>query len=161
VVLLGGPAERALEAEAAAALARLPAPSAGANAILSIGKLDFAAAARLAAEAAAIVSSDTGIGHLAIMLRRPVVIVAGGGHFGSFVPYPPELTPSATRFVYHAMPCYHCDWDCTMKAPQDPTFPCVAGVSADRVWQAVVELDCLPRGGPARAPALDKAPTRP
>ena len=38
--------------------------------------------------AAAMLSNDTGPAHLSLALGTPTVVVVGGGHFGSFFPYP-------------------------------------------------------------------------
>jgi hypothetical protein len=147
VLFLGGPGERDLEPAVRAAVASLPGgagmgnAAAAARALVAIDRLDFAAAARLVAAASAVVSSDTGLGHLAILFGRPSVIVVGGGHFGSFVPYPPALAPATARFVYHAMPCFHCDWACWMKQPEDRTFPCVALVTVEAAWRALEALE--------------------
>ena len=66
---------------------------------------------------------DTGIAHLALLLQRPSVHIVGGGHFGAFLPYPPALSPANARYVYRAMPCYYCDWACSMieRGPASPS----------------------------------------
>ena len=38
--------------------------------------------------ASCVISNDTGPAHLSIALSVPTVVIIGGGHFGSFVPYP-------------------------------------------------------------------------
>ena len=40
--------------------------------------------------ASAVLSNDSGPAHLSIALGTPTVVVVGGGHFGSFVPYPAD-----------------------------------------------------------------------
>lgn len=98
--------------------------------------------------AALVVTNDSGPAHLAIALGAPTVVVAGGGHFGCFVPYPPELTPATARFVYHVMECYHCFWRCHKRTDDRATFPCVAAVTEEQVWAEAQDL--LVRAG-ARA----------
>ena len=84
--------------------------------------------------AACVISNDTGPAHLAIALGVPTVVVVGGGHFGSFVPYPEEARPPHARFVYEEMPCYHCFWRCHLRESRFDVFPCVATIPVDAVW---------------------------
>ncbi|HUC62831.1 MAG TPA: glycosyltransferase family 9 protein [Alphaproteobacteria bacterium] len=142
-IFLGGPTERPLAYEVATAIAGLDASTGRARAIAAIDTLDFADVARLVAAAAATVSSDTGIGHLAILMGRPAALIVGGGHFGPFMPYPPALEPKGARFVHVPMACYHCDWSCSVMAPGAATFPCIERVAPERIWAALLELGLL------------------
>jgi ADP-heptose:LPS heptosyltransferase len=90
----------------------------------------------LMARAAVVVCNDTGPAHLSIALNAPTVVVVGGGHFTSFVPYPPDQTPPTARFVHHAMDCYHCFWRCHLRADPARSFPCVAAVGVDLVVES-------------------------
>lgn len=90
--------------------------------------------------AAAVVAGDDGLGHLSIALGTPTVMVTGGGRFGCRGPYPVGAAPAHTRFVFHRMACYHCFWNCRMRIREDEVYPCLAGVEAAAVWQAVEEL---------------------
>ena len=87
-------------------------------------------------QAALVVSNDTGPAHLAIGLGTATVVIIGGGHFGSFVPYPKEATPANVRFVYEKMACYHCFWRCHKRQDKFQSFPCVAAVSEQTVQDA-------------------------
>ncbi len=87
--------------------------------------------------AALVVSSDTGPAHLAIGLGVPTVVIVGGGHFTSFVPYPPAVTPDKVRFVYRELACYHCFWNCTQPHRPGSSFPCIDAVEPGAVLAAV------------------------
>jgi len=87
-----------------------------------------------------VVSNDTGPAHLSIALGRPTVVIVGGGHFGSFVPYPDDVTPGEARFVYQEMECYHCFWRCHKRADKYQLFPCIGAIGKDQVWAACEAL---------------------
>lgn len=107
--------------------------------------------------AAGVVTNDTGPAHLAIALGAPTVVIVGGGHFGSFVPYPPGVSPPNARFVWHQMDCYHCFWRCHLREDNRDAFPCVAAVSEDQV---IAALDSAMTSGPApSSPAPPSAAT--
>jgi hypothetical protein len=105
-----------------------------------IGKTSLAQLLDLMANAALVVSNDTGPAHLSIALGRPTVVIVGGGHFGSFVPYPDAITPKEARFVYQEMECYHCFWRCHKRADKFQLFPCIGAIEEDRVWAACEAL---------------------
>ena len=68
------------------------------------------------------------------------VVIVGGGHFGSFVPYPQEVTPANTRFVFQEMECYHCFWRCHRRANKFQLFPCIGAIAEDQVLRACESL---------------------
>ena len=90
----------------------------------------------LMAKADLVVSNDTGPAHVAIGVGAPTVVVVGGGHFESFVPYPKAITPDHVRFVHYEMDCYHCFWRCHLRDDERQSFPCVASVEDAAVWSA-------------------------
>lgn len=87
--------------------------------------------------AACVLTNDTGPAHLSIAVGTPTVVVVGGGHFGSFVPYPKNMCPDTARFVFEEMDCYHCFWRCPKRDTKFQSFPCVVAVSEQRVWDNV------------------------
>ncbi len=103
------------------------------------GKTNLPGLMDILQSAALVVSNDTGPMHLAIGLQAPTVAIVGGGHFGSFIPYPEQATPHNVRFVYEKMDCYHCFWRCHKRTDPKASFPCVAAVTIEQVQDA-----CLP-----------------
>lgn len=102
-----------------------------------VGRTSLAELLDVMKGAACVLTNDTGPAHLAIALGTPTVVVVGGGHFGSFVPYPAHACPDTARFVYEEMDCYHCFWRCQKRPTKYDSFPCVVAVSEDKVWDAV------------------------
>jgi len=124
------------EAFARPAIAELNHP----GAIDTIGRLSLPALVDLMRHAAAVVSNDTGPGHLALGVGAPTVLLVGGGHFGCFVPYPEAVSPPRARFLSVPMDCYHCLWRCPKRSGPDEAFPCVAAIPVTAVTDA---LDAL------------------
>ncbi len=91
-------------------------------------------------DAELVVSNDTGPAHVGIALGTSTVVIVGGGHFGSFVPYPDGVAPDHARFVHERMDCYHCFWRCHKRTDPQDSFPCVTAVSMDKVQAACSEL---------------------
>jgi ADP-heptose:LPS heptosyltransferase len=110
------------------------------GAIDTIGTLKLPQLVDVMQHAACVVSNDTGPGHLAIGVGANTVLLAGGGHFGSFVPYPEAIRPKGAVFLNAPMECYHCLWRCPKRASNQDSFPCVAEISTDRVWDEVQKL---------------------
>lgn len=87
--------------------------------------------------ARAMLTNETGPGHFGMLLGIPTVMVFGGGHHQTFVPYPEHLRPANARFVNRHRACYNCLWICPYQdSPQSP-FPCIEEVGIEQVWQAV------------------------
>jgi len=103
----------------------------------AIGSLTLSQLVDVMKHAACVVSNDTGPGHLALGVGAPTVLLCGGGHFGSFVPYAESVRPPRTAFLSVEMTCYHCLWRCPKRADDQAAFPCVAAIGGDAVWAAV------------------------
>ena len=134
VVFVGGPSEPDLPAAVAEVRRRSPRSEAFLD---RIGATPLPELLDLLRHAELVVSSDTGPAHLAVGLGAPSVVILGGGHYTSFVPYPPDLTPPRTRFVWRELPCFHCFWACTQPHERGESFPCMAAVPFDDVRAAV------------------------
>jgi ADP-heptose:LPS heptosyltransferase len=90
--------------------------------------------------AAGMLTNDTGPAHLGIALGTPILVLVGGGHFGSFVPYPDEVRPNNAKFLHVEMDCYHCFWGCPKRASDRDSFPCVAAIEEDSVWEVLATM---------------------
>lgn len=135
-VFVGGPRETPAKAEIAAAF-----PDGGALDL--IGATCLTGLIDVMRRATVVVSNETGPGHLAILVGTPTVMIYGGGHAGSFMPYPDDPETRHATFVHAPMACYHCLWLC--RHPHDPAqaFPCIAAVDVDAVWTQVADRMAL------------------
>jgi ADP-heptose:LPS heptosyltransferase len=140
IVFAGGRVEAALHAPVAAAARASPW---GGSFVDRIASTSLAELMDLQQHAELVVSSDTGPAHLAIGLGTPTIVIVGGGHFTSFVPYPAALTPPQVRFVWQELPCYHCFWLCTQPHAAGASYPCLDAVSVAQAREAADELLAL------------------
>ena len=90
-----------------------------------------------------LVANETGSVHIAVAIRTPVITIAGGGHYGRFVPYQIEEKGTMCQLpivVIHKMPCFECNWQCIYKTGKDAPFPCIKSITVDDVWTQVHTL---------------------
>ena len=90
--------------------------------------------------AALVISNETGPAHLAIAVGTETICIAGGGHFGRFVPDTvasgPDARPRLT-VVNIELPCYGCNWRCPFISDPNDMPPCVSSISVGAVLTAV------------------------
>lgn len=122
VVMFGGPGD----VEAAKRIAaELPAGS-----INLVGKTRLQSVTSWLQHAQLLIGVDTGLTHIGIALRRPVVAL-----FGSTLPYQ-STTGSPLRIMYDALPCSPCHRSPTC----DGQFTCMRGLTPERVAAAAQQL---------------------
>lgn len=87
-----------------------------------------------------VLSNDTGAAHIGAAYQTPTVCLLGGGHYGEFLPYKMADDADAPNpaCVIHPMPCFGCDWQCLYPSPGSGPAPCIARISADEVWAAIL-----------------------
>jgi len=100
------------------------------------GKTSLNQLIELIGNAVLVISNETSAVHIAAAVKTPSVCVLGGGHFGRFAPYPISIEASPVC-LYEKMDCYNCNWNCIYHTPENGTFPCVAAVSVEKVWNSV------------------------
>lgn len=101
------------------------------------GKTDLHQLAALLAGSELVLTNETSAAHIGPAVGTMTICIAGGGHYGRFVPYDSELNPEKLIVVNHNMPCYGCNWNCIYPYENNSPMPCMTGVSVDQVWQAV------------------------
>jgi ADP-heptose:LPS heptosyltransferase len=109
------------------------------NAIDLTGRTSVAELVSLVAGARFLLTNESGPLHIAALMATPALVVAGGGHFGQFVPYPEGQLDAAClpQTVARRMPCFGCDWNCIYPLVKHQPAPCVAEVSCDEVWELI------------------------
>ena len=104
------------------------------------GRTTLPQLASLIGGARLVVSTETGGLHMAAVAGVPSVCILGGGHFGRFVPYPPETARAGRPLplpVFVSMPCFGCSWQCIYPVTAGRPVPCIENITTDAVWQGV------------------------
>jgi len=130
VVLLGGPGD----AETGTAVAA----AAGPHVFNACGSLSLHQSASVLRQAAAVVTHDTGLMHIAAAFRKPIVSVWGNTvpAFGMY-PYLPEAPPPAFIEV-EGLACRPCSKIGYQACPKGH-FRCMLDIRPEAVWQALEE----------------------
>jgi len=86
-----------------------------------------------------VISVDTAMMHLAVVLGTQTLCLASAAYVGEIVPYDDDVCPSNAHFIYHDMDCRGCLGACHL-SPIDDKYPCVAGIKHDDVVGTVNKL---------------------
>ncbi|MEW6165086.1 MAG: glycosyltransferase family 9 protein [Pseudomonadota bacterium] len=145
-VFVGGPSERGLQG-------RFGAYPFIIDLVMRTG--DFDVLRGVIINSRVVVSNDSFISHYSTVLGMPVVSIAGGGHFGRFLPYPEQdfaiFCNSLT--ISRKWPCFNCGWACTRLAGVvGDSFPCIGEIGVDEVFVAIGKAiepgRCFKKGNP-------------
>ena len=107
-----------------------------------IGQTTLDALAAIIASAQFLVGNETSAVHLAAAVSTPAVCILGGGHFGRFLPYNPEVESPGRPLpltITHRMECYNCNWHCIYPIQGVQPVPCISGISVTEVWREIQE----------------------
>lgn len=95
---------------------------------------------RIISQAKLLIANDTSLAHAGAMLRIPTIIIAGGGHWGLFVPYPAGMEGVWVSTVStNDHTCFGCGWHCSRGG--DAPAPCIKAISVNQVLAAVQRLN--------------------
>lgn len=109
-----------------------------------VGQLSLEDTVRKLASSALVLAPETGLAHIAATLGVPTLMIAGGGHWGRFVPYPAESPPFPLKVLATEMPCFGCGWMCRYQWDRSRPYPCIARISPETaIDQALLWLDML------------------
>jgi heptosyltransferase-2 len=143
VVVIGTEDARPVEDEVAA--------RSGQPVLRATGRTDLLRLAALLSRSAALLSNDTGPMHLASAVGTPVVAL-----FGATDPRISGPRGGPSRVLYEKVPCS----PCFLRHCPVPGHPCLAGLSVERVREAVLEALADPRGAGTFAPSPSLPPER-
>ncbi len=97
-----------------------------------IGRTSIAELVAVIRRADLVMGAESGAFHAAAALGKRAVCIAGGGHWGRFVPWG---LADRTRILTRQLDCFGCSWKC-----RRPSVECIQGVAPADVVQSVREL---------------------
>jgi len=106
------------------------------------GKTTLTEYVEIIRSATLLVCNDSAPVHIAAATHTPSVCILGGGHFGRFLPYTPEVplaSSQAPLVVTNRMECFGCKWICTIAPSADAAVPCVQFVPVGDVYAACID----------------------
>lgn len=80
-----------------------------------------------------VITNETVIAHAGALGGVRTTVIAGGGHWGIFVPYPAPFSHVTT--VSQSKPCFGCNWRCFEQSGS--AYPCIREISLQTVLSAV------------------------
>lgn len=86
-----------------------------------------------------VISHDTAVAHLGALGGIDTVIIAGGGHWGIFVPYPKSFTKVKT--AARIKDCFGCNWCCFEHG--SAFYPCLREIAPNEVLPLIKSADTL------------------
>lgn len=91
-----------------------------------------------------VIANDSSAIHIAAAVATSSLCLAGGGHFGRFIPYPDDLPGPVPVVVHAGMPCFGCNWRCTLPHGPDGPYPCIEAITLEAaVASALKALDLM------------------
>jgi ADP-heptose:LPS heptosyltransferase len=86
-----------------------------------------------------VIANESSAIHIAAAVAVPSVCILGGGHFGRFLPYNPEvedINRPKPISVFSSMECFGCRWRCHYPLDELGAVPCIAHVGTKQVIDA-------------------------
>lgn len=94
-------------------------------------------------DARLLIANDSASVHIAAATKTAAVCIVGGGHFGRFLPYEPEISEYdqvPPLLVWSPMDCYGCRWNCPYLLTPQQTVPCISEVTVAQVLAACTRV---------------------
>lgn len=87
-----------------------------------------------------LISNDTSAIHIAPLVKTKSICIVGGGHYGRFLPYPDQLNALKPVVETFKLPCFQCNWNCTIEREKRYPVPCISGVGVNQVINGIKSL---------------------
>ncbi|MDR1792462.1 MAG: glycosyltransferase family 9 protein [Bacteroidales bacterium] len=96
-------------------------------------------------EARLIIGNETAASHIAVAVRTPSICLLGGGHFGRFQPYPPQIASPEEqsilpKIVFKKMDCFGCGWICPFPL-ENGKWKCIHLIETEDVIKQIEHLN--------------------
>lgn len=101
------------------------------------GTLSLLQAVEKVSGASLAVGPETGLAHIALTSGIPTLVLAGGGHWGRFIPYS-DTAPVHLKVLTHKLPCFGCGWHCGYQLSQKNPVPCLPHTHAEETLEAAL-----------------------
>ena len=97
---------------------------------------DFELLAPRLRSARLIISVDTALMHLSVVLGAPTICIASAAYINEIVPYPETIIPKNAEFVYKSMPCEGCLGNCILTL-ENNRFPCINRIPEEAIFKKI------------------------
>lgn len=87
-----------------------------------------------------VIGNDSAVIHIAAILGKQSVAIAGGGHWGRFLPYPNDSKYTNPVVVTKKMDCFCCNWKCIKNDRYRAPYFCIDSVKVIDVIDATLPL---------------------
>lgn len=84
-----------------------------------------------------VISNETSAVHIAAAVQTLSFCILGGGNFKRFVPYPESISLSKPVSIFNTMPCYNCNWNCTVDQNKAKPYPCISSITPSQLLEEI------------------------
>ena len=106
-----------------------------------IGETSFMSYVSLIANAKFVLANESSAIHIAAAAGVSSLAIAGGGHWGRFIPYHCEQGMERAPFIVNTfLDCYKCEWQCKFSRNQGDPVKCIEIINEDQVWIEVERI---------------------
>ena len=96
------------------------------------GKIDLKNIPSVINRSKLFIGNDSGLTHIALKFDKKIIAIIGGGCFNRYFPYRENST---TKYFYHEMDCFGCEWNCI----HDEMY-CLTNVDSLDIIKSAIEM---------------------
>jgi ADP-heptose:LPS heptosyltransferase len=103
-----------------------------------------------------VICNESAAYHIAKAYGRKVLCMLGGGHYGTFAPYPEsplgrETSSESFKDLSLQLSCFGCNWRCVYARSKSGAYKCVAEITSE---SAIAAVDALLAPGSGSEPRV-------